>query len=258
MATPPGMHRTRKISVARASPKPAEASPMPVETCTTTADENSAKKPLQEHSRSCRAWGARPAGPLTWPHGKAFATGREERPISRLQHLREPDRYTRRCSGATVGDSHKGPLKTGGILLKTCKKRKHTSNLTRNTHGTAHAAVAPVAHQSGPARRSLEQGPPRSRARAPLERAPPRSRAHCPLKRAPPRSRPPHERTCSRTRVRAFNAMTWQSCATTRLGITPRRCSANSQGGAHPRHCGGLCDEAGVSSVTLCRPLLYG
>jgi hypothetical protein len=56
-------------------------------------------------------------------------------------------------------------------------------------------------------------------------------------------------------RVRAFNALTRQSCATTRLGNTPRRYSANTLGGAHPRHCGGLCDEAGVSSVTLCRPL---
>jgi hypothetical protein len=51
------------------------------------------------------------AGPLTRPHGKAFATGREERPISRIQHLGEPDRYAHRCSGATVGDSHEGPLK---------------------------------------------------------------------------------------------------------------------------------------------------
>jgi hypothetical protein len=33
----------------------------------------------------------------------------------------------------------------------------------------------------------------------------------------------------------------------------PRRCFANSLGEAHPHHCGGLCDEAGVSSVTLCR-----
>jgi hypothetical protein len=54
---------------------------------------------------------ARPAGPLTRPHGKAFATRREERPISRLQHLREPDWNTRRRSEATFGDSHEGPLK---------------------------------------------------------------------------------------------------------------------------------------------------
>jgi hypothetical protein len=68
------------------------------------------ERPLQEHSRSCRASRARPAGPLMQPHGKALATWREERPISRLQHLREPNGYTHRCSGATVGDSHKGPL----------------------------------------------------------------------------------------------------------------------------------------------------
>jgi hypothetical protein len=43
-----------------------------------------------------------------------------------------------------------------------------------------------------------------------------------------------------------------------RLGITPRRCSANSLGETHPRHYAGLCDMAGVSSVTLCRPLPYG
>jgi hypothetical protein len=38
----------------------------------------------------------------------------------------------------------------------------------------------------------------------------------------------PHEHTRSRTRVRAFNALTQQSRAIIRLGITPRRCSANS------------------------------
>jgi hypothetical protein len=92
----------------------------------------------------------------------------------------------------------------------------------------------------------------------PLERVLPRLRVPASLERAPPRSRLPHERTCSRARVRAFNALTQQSRAITRLGIRPRRCSAKSLGEAHPRHCGGLCDEAGVSSVTLCRPLPYG
>jgi hypothetical protein len=41
------------------------------------------------------------------------------------------------------------------------------------------------------------------------------------------------------------------------MGITPRRCSANSLGETHPRHCGGLCNMASVSSVALCRPLPY-
>jgi hypothetical protein len=72
------------------------------------------EKPLQEHSRSCRASGARPAGPLMRPHGKELATRREERPISRLQHPRDPKGNTHRCSGATVGDSHKGPLNNRG------------------------------------------------------------------------------------------------------------------------------------------------
>jgi hypothetical protein len=63
---------------------------------------------------------------------------------------------------------------------------------------------------------------------------------------------------CSRTRVRAFNALTRQSNAIMRLGITPQRCYTNSLGGTHPRHCGGLCDMDSVSSVALRRPLLYG
>jgi hypothetical protein len=74
----------------------------------------------------------------------------------------------------------------------------------------------------------------------------------------PPRSRLPHTCTCSRTRVRTFNVLTRQSRAIMRLGITPRRYSANSLGGTHPRHYGGLCDMASVSPVTLCRPLPYG
>jgi hypothetical protein len=107
------------------------------------------------------------------------------------------------------------------------------------------------------------KAPPRARSASlegscSLERAPLRSRVPASLERAPPRSRIPHDHTCSRMRERAFNALTRQSRAITRLGITPRRCSANSLEGAHPRHCGELCDEAGVSSVTLCHPLLYG
>jgi hypothetical protein len=75
---------------------------------------NLVKKHLQELSRSCRASGARLAGPLTRPHGIALATRREECPINKCQHLRDRDGYTRRCSGATVGDSHMGPLNNQG------------------------------------------------------------------------------------------------------------------------------------------------
>jgi hypothetical protein len=75
---------------------------------------------------------------------------------------------------------------------------------------------------------------------------------------SPPRSRPLHKHACSRTRVRAFNALTQQSRAIMRLGITPRRCFANSLGETHPRHCRELCGMSSVSPVALCCPLPYG
>jgi hypothetical protein len=98
---------------ALAPPRPAGTLSMPVETNTPHTG-GSREKPLQEHSRSYRASRARPAGPLTRPHGTALATRREERPISKRQHLRDPNGYTHRCSGATIGDSHKGPLNNQG------------------------------------------------------------------------------------------------------------------------------------------------
>jgi hypothetical protein len=183
------------------------------------------------------------------------------------------------------GTDTRVPKKPGGILLKTCKKTKHTSSLTQNIC-TQHSPrrdgprFPPERPNKAPPRAgsaSLEGSrplrvrsaslvgsrPPRASSASlegsrSLERAPLRSRVPAFLERARPRSRFPHEHTCSRTRVRAFNALTRQSRAITRLGITPRRCSANSLEGAHPRRCEELCDEAGVSSVKLCRPLLYG
>jgi hypothetical protein len=92
-----------------ALPRPAEISPMLAETNTPHTG-RSCEKTLQEHPHSCKASGARPAGPLARPHGIAPATRGEERPISKRQHLRDPNGHTHRCSGATVGDNHKGPL----------------------------------------------------------------------------------------------------------------------------------------------------
>jgi hypothetical protein len=86
--------------------------PMPVEINAPHAGGGGlAKKPLKEHSRSCRASGARPAGPLERPLGTTLATRMEECPISKRQHLRDPNGNTRRCSGATVEGSPEGPLK---------------------------------------------------------------------------------------------------------------------------------------------------
>jgi hypothetical protein len=73
----------------------------------------------------------------------------------------------------------------------------------------------------------------------------------------PPRLRLPRTRARSRTWVRAFNALTTAGRRHHALGLTPRSCCTNSLGGTHPRHCGGLCDVAGVSPVTLRRLLPY-
>jgi hypothetical protein len=122
----------------------------------------------------------------------------------------------------------------------------------------AHTAAVPAAHLSGLVKGPLEQVPPRSRVHTSLEQVPPRSRVHGPLERGPPRSRVPHTHVRSCTRVRTFNAPARQGGAIMRLGIMPRSCCTNSLGGTHPHHCGGLCDVAGVSPVTLRHLLPYG
>jgi hypothetical protein len=64
-----------------APPRPAGILPMPAET-NTPHTSRPCEKTLQDHPRSCKASGARPAGPLARPHGTAPATRREEGPIS--------------------------------------------------------------------------------------------------------------------------------------------------------------------------------
>jgi hypothetical protein len=159
-----------------------------------------------------------------------------------------------------VGDSHKDPLNNQGeTRLKPAKNAKHKSTCTPKTH-TQHNRD-PGGPHGPPVQRS---GRPSSEVRlargigAPSGGVRLARGLHAPSARGPPRSRAP-TRTCSRTRVRAFNALMPQGRATTltRLGITSRRCSANSQGG-HPHRCSALCGKAGVSSVTLCRLPPYG
>jgi hypothetical protein len=94
----------------------------------------------------------------------------------------------------------------------------------------------------------LGQGPPRSRAQHPLgeDRL---TRGHLHARR--PRSCP---------RVQAFNALTPQD-ARHNPGTPGNRVPAlfhQLPGGGHPHRCVTLCDEAGVSSVTLCRLPPYG
>jgi hypothetical protein len=142
-------HRMQDLPVTRVRPRPARISPMPVETNATHIGKKLAKKPLQERSRSCRASGARPAGPLTRSHGKAFATRREEHPISGLQNLRDPNGNPHRCSGATVGDSPKGPLNNRGETRLKPAKNANANRLTHLTraHSTTTILVALAARQ---------------------------------------------------------------------------------------------------------------
>jgi hypothetical protein len=167
--------------------------------------------------------------------------------------------YDLRCEPICRGQPRGSLKKPGESCLKAAKnaKHKHTSNTTQNIR-TQHSPrcdgprgppewpnKAPPRARSASLEGSrppsgevyLARGltPPTSRSASlegscSLERAPPRSRVPASLERALPRLRLPHERTYSRTLVRAFNALTQQSRAITRLGITPRRCSANSLG----------------------------
>jgi hypothetical protein len=184
------------------------------------------------------------------------------------------------CRGQPWGS----PKTIRGILLKTCKRpKRNTSHLSAHTGHGPHCGgprgppewpIKSPLEQVRPRSRvhaSLERVLPRSRAHGPLERVPPRSRAHGPLEQVsaslegspPPRSRLPHTHARSRTRVRTFNALTRRSGAIVRLGITPRRCYANSLGGTHPwgtvRH--GQCQLRGIvppTPVRLTRCALEG
>jgi hypothetical protein len=134
-----------------------------------------------------QGFGARPAGPLTWPHGMAFATRGEERPISRLQHLWEPDRNTRRCSGATVGDSQDGPLKNRGeSCLKPAKNAKRKTHLEPNTK---HAHTAwPTPRWPPRPTRAAQHGAPSSKVRLARGLTPPSNEVRFARGLMPPRA----------------------------------------------------------------------
>jgi hypothetical protein len=61
----PNVDNAKYVRVA--PPRPARISPMPAETNPPYTG-RTCEKTLQEHPRSCKASGARPAGPLTRPH----------------------------------------------------------------------------------------------------------------------------------------------------------------------------------------------
>jgi hypothetical protein len=223
-------------------------------------------QPLQEHPCSCRASGARPAGPLTRPTESVRKTRREERPINRFQHLWEPQWQTHICSGATVGDSPRGPLKRQGNprLRPTTKPKPKMPYLTMQD--MARATKAPAAHQAAhsktPSNRfRLARGcaPPSDGLRPDRGGAPPSSEVRLARGSAPPsngvhlaRGRPARAHLLPRTGIKCPDiGGTAPSCA---RGSRPGAAAPTPQEGAHPHHCGGvgLCGAAGASPVTPC------
>jgi hypothetical protein len=74
-----------------------------------------------------RGFGGYTHGCASAPPRNGRATRREESPTNKHQPLRVPNRYHRRGSGATVGDSHKGPLITGeNPLFRKIVKHRNT------------------------------------------------------------------------------------------------------------------------------------
>jgi hypothetical protein len=222
-----------------------------------------------------KASGARPAGPLARPHGIS------QRPGGRTSHQPTPasagsQRMPHRCSGATIGDSHKGPLNNRGKPTSSRKKRKtQTNRRAQNPHTTRSrpwwppwpTKVTSLSTPSGKVR--LARGLSTPSGEVGLARglsAPSGEVCHtqgpnAPLERGPPRSRVP-----ARTSSPHLLARPSHLKALTPAGLRHDPDAPGNHASAlfhrllgqdHPRHCTALCGEAGVSSVTLCRLLLY-
>jgi hypothetical protein len=180
-----------------------------------------------------------------------------------LHPLHSTEEKGKRCLSGTALRSPKQP---GESCLKPAKNKNKTHLLLKHTHRARPTPRWPprptgVAQSKAPSSRfrlARMSRLPRAGSASLEGQHPPRAGSASLEGTSPPRSRPPHKRACSRTRVWAFNALTRQSRAITRLGVTPRRCSANSLGETHPRHRRELCGTTSVSPVALCCPLPYG
>jgi hypothetical protein len=125
------MHRTQACAkyVRMAPPRPAETLLTPAETNTSHTDR--LRKNLAGAPTLPQGFGGYTRGCASTPPQNSTATRREECPISKHQPLRVPNGYHRRGLGATVGDSHGGPLnnlgKTHFLSQITKHKRTHKS-----------------------------------------------------------------------------------------------------------------------------------
>jgi hypothetical protein len=139
---------------------------------------------LQEHPCSWKALGLHPRC-SSMPPRNSTTSRREERPISKHQPLRDPNGYHRKGSGATVGDSPRGPLNNRG---KTHFFRKiMQTNLQNMTHTVTAQWQGPMDLAAPAARQNGQPQPPsgetllRSRGRHRTNETSPRSRAGRPL-----------------------------------------------------------------------------
>jgi hypothetical protein len=165
-----------------------------------------------------------------------------------------------------VRDSPKGPLKQPEESCLKPEKTKTKHIPIKHTHGARPTLRGPHAPPERPTQRPPREGS-ASLEGSHLPRAGSASLEGSWLPQAgstslegspPPRSRLMHTHVRSRTRVQTFNALTTagrhhhapETHAPALLHQLPR--------GTHPRYCGGLCDTAGVSPVTLRRLLPYG
>jgi hypothetical protein len=113
-ATPPGhaLNAGECLYVHMAPPRPAETLPMSTETNTSHTNKTLRKNLAGSFTR-LQGFTGYTRGCASVPPRNNTTTRREESPISKRQPLRVPNGYQCRGSGATAGDSHKGPLITG-------------------------------------------------------------------------------------------------------------------------------------------------
>jgi hypothetical protein len=110
MAIPPGY--APNADVCMAPPRPAETLPTLAETNASHTDKL-CEQNLAGAPTLLQGFGGYTRVCASAPPRNSTTTRREEHPISKHQPLWVPDEYHCRGSGATVGNSHKGPLITG-------------------------------------------------------------------------------------------------------------------------------------------------
>jgi hypothetical protein len=172
MATPPGHapNADKCRYMCMAPPRPTETLPMLAETNTSQTDK-CCEKNLAGAPTLLQGFGGYTRGCASAPPRNSTTTRREEYPINKRQPLRVPNGYHRRGSGATVRDSHKGPLITGETpFSKMVNANKRATNPKKiHCMWSQPKAGRPTAQRN-------YNGPPSDRTRYPSGDSPPRSR----------------------------------------------------------------------------------